>query len=452
MTGPGAGDIAHVYLLDLGPDLSHEDVDYVTYDDATQQLLVAKGGHVFAYDVSKGPVGDTSLRWMYPLQCHLGLFRLLLLRMTGGQHAAAGGGGGGAAAAGGSASCGTAAVSGQPPAGSAAQPGNAGAGMCFVHSIHKGRGDILTFFFTDAPDTDLVIVTSRAAELTQFAARLELYRFYTDTIMLQHVYQLCSPQHMQPVRVVHAATAREIDSCLMVLSIVGNSGTGHLGDVYEASDLAHSPSWQFFTPGLVLDTSSCSMGRLQLDLRAVADSAADWPTLTGFLLRRRGLPPAAPLAADPRKLLMQCDVRCYFWYDFGEFSSNSDVTYDYTSKEWGHEGHGVVSINSSINSVFGLGVWQCSAVVLLSMCHGAAWLRLLAAAEQRLRLPYIVLLGLPFAKRKQHTVSVLTPNELARDLFKWVHDEEVVDALYLQVMAAGGWRAALGRALWKSPV
>jgi hypothetical protein len=30
-------------------------------------------------------------------------------------------------------------------------------------------------------------------------------------------------------------------------------------------------------------------------------------------------------------------------------------------------------------------------------------------------------------------VSVLTPNELARDLFKWVHDEEVVDALYLQV-------------------
>jgi hypothetical protein len=72
MTGPGAGDIAHVYLLDLGPDLSHEDVDYVTYDDATQQLLVAKGGHVFAYDVSKGPVGDTSLRWMYPLQVRIG--------------------------------------------------------------------------------------------------------------------------------------------------------------------------------------------------------------------------------------------------------------------------------------------------------------------------------------------------------------------------------------------
>jgi hypothetical protein len=56
------------------------------------------------------------------------------------------------------------------PAGGAA--GGVGApGMCFVHSIHKGRGEILTFFFTDAPDTDLVIVTSRAVELTQFAAR-----------------------------------------------------------------------------------------------------------------------------------------------------------------------------------------------------------------------------------------------------------------------------------------
>lgn len=68
MTGPGAGDIAHVYLLELGPNIAHEDVEYITYDDATLQLLVVKGGHVFAYDVSKGPAGDSSLKWMYPLQ------------------------------------------------------------------------------------------------------------------------------------------------------------------------------------------------------------------------------------------------------------------------------------------------------------------------------------------------------------------------------------------------
>jgi hypothetical protein len=29
-------------------------------------------------------------------------------------------------------------------------------------------------------------------------------------------------------------------------------------------------------------------------------------------------------------------------------------------------------------------------------------------------------------------VNVITPNELSKDLFQWVHDEEVVDALYLQ--------------------
>lgn len=59
---------AHVYLLELGPELSHEDVDFLTYDDATQQLLVVKGSHVFSYDISSGPAGHSSLKWMYPLQ------------------------------------------------------------------------------------------------------------------------------------------------------------------------------------------------------------------------------------------------------------------------------------------------------------------------------------------------------------------------------------------------
>jgi hypothetical protein len=68
MANTGAGDIAHVYLLELGPNIQHEEVQFITYDDATQQLLVVKGGHVFAYDVSKGPAGDSSLKWMYPLQ------------------------------------------------------------------------------------------------------------------------------------------------------------------------------------------------------------------------------------------------------------------------------------------------------------------------------------------------------------------------------------------------
>jgi hypothetical protein len=39
-------------------------------------------------------------------------------------------------------------------------------------------------------------------------------------------------------------------------------------------------------------------------------------------------------------------------------------------------------------------------------------------------------------------VTVITPFELARDLFQWVHDEEVVDALYLQVGGAAAAAAA----------
>lgn len=43
---------------------------------------------------------------------------------------------------------------------------------------------------------------------------------------------------------------------------------------------------------------------LLLPLQAVADSAGDWPALVAFLQRRHALPPSAPLAAEPRLLLM----------------------------------------------------------------------------------------------------------------------------------------------------
>jgi hypothetical protein len=52
-----------VYLMDAGVDLSQEDLTHLAFDDATQQLLAVKGGHVFAYACEGG-----ALRWMYPLQ------------------------------------------------------------------------------------------------------------------------------------------------------------------------------------------------------------------------------------------------------------------------------------------------------------------------------------------------------------------------------------------------
>ena len=59
--------VAHVYLEDQGIDLQHETVEFAAYDDGTSQLLVVKGGHVFAYDVGSGDAPH-NLRWMYPLQ------------------------------------------------------------------------------------------------------------------------------------------------------------------------------------------------------------------------------------------------------------------------------------------------------------------------------------------------------------------------------------------------
>lgn len=44
--------------------------------------------------------------------------------------------------------------------------------------------------------------------------------------------------------------------------------------------------------------------------------------------------------------------------------------------------------------------------------------------------------GLPVPLLAVPAVTVITPNELARDLFQWVHDEEVVDALYLQAVVS----------------
>jgi len=55
--------LAHVYLTDAGVDLSNEDLSHLAFDDATQQLIAVKGGHVFAYAAEGG-----ALRWMYPLQ------------------------------------------------------------------------------------------------------------------------------------------------------------------------------------------------------------------------------------------------------------------------------------------------------------------------------------------------------------------------------------------------
>ncbi|WIA12365.1 hypothetical protein OEZ85_012414 [Tetradesmus obliquus] len=624
MASTGAGDIAHVYLLELGPDIGHEEVEFVTYDDATQQLLVVKGGHVFAYDVSKGPAGHSSLKWMYPLQEGPPVIALrpsLDNRLLAVQRSAA-----------------------------MLELVDLASGLCFVHSIHKGRGDILCFFFTDAPDTDMVIVTSRAVELNQFAAkrqglrcrervrcsnawalythetrmaligsatppqsalaawqfashgitqlplfelqgplpasaamrqflpptspyqqqplppaapsptpaagaglaagtvavaapqqqersaaaggsghahrnlspeciwllkmygrvylahadaaasRLELYRFYTDTIILQHVYELVSPKvqlsvvdntllvhHLDtsvvmlhdvalalpassqlanplPLRRLQllppelAAAALDADQGPVDAAAASSSSSSSLsragsrtllvpgsssvtaaaaaaaaaaageagGEVYEASEASHAASWRYFMPGMILDVASKAIGRLQLDLQAIADSAGDWPALVGFLQRRNALPPAAPLSAQPRQLLVGVARAA-----LTERLSLATVRliFDRLLQAYADAMARAAASSSSSSATGATTTTSAAAAAAPASAAPASATGSGAAAAAAAGLP-VPLLAVP-------AVTVITPNELARDLFQWVHDEEVVDALYLQAVTKG---------------
>lgn len=60
--------VAHVYAADVGVSLQNETVDAIHYDDATQVLMVVKGGVVFAYDLAMDAPGHhEQLIWTYPL-------------------------------------------------------------------------------------------------------------------------------------------------------------------------------------------------------------------------------------------------------------------------------------------------------------------------------------------------------------------------------------------------
>jgi hypothetical protein len=83
-------------------------------------------------------------------------------------------------------------------------------GLCFVHSIHKGRGDILAFFFTDAPDTDMVIVTSRAVELNQFAARCDAC--VRSVIIWMYGLRTCAIMALCNVWATSCSDTRQFDS------------------------------------------------------------------------------------------------------------------------------------------------------------------------------------------------------------------------------------------------
>jgi hypothetical protein len=465
--------VAHVYLVDQGLDLSNETLDYLSLDEPCSLLLALKGGHVFAYDITVP--GPHNLRWTYPLQDGPPLSCLRCCPSSAAGHQLL--------------------LMQRSPV--LLEAVDLQTGNIFVHASYKGRADILTYFFTDAPDTDLVMVTSQGLELCQFDARrqglrlrervavsqgvqwakyshetrmlllgggatggklkawqftagaiiklpsfevkpaplpsgapatlgadrfwllrlygrvycaylcreslqLQLHRFYTDQVLLQHSYELFSP-HVQlstvdNVLLVHHPDTQVVsllDACAptqlpianplppallpqhaknrsearpAVASAGGSSGSRSSGDVQR---------WRYQLPNVAIDLVHSSLHQLQLDLKAVAECCSDVPLLVGFLQRRRQCPVAA-LATPPKSLVL-------------------------------------AAVKMALQDRLPMATLRG----IFDLVNGgyADCLRAAAADTESAR---------------QLLPQVVSPGELAQGVFKWLHDEEVVDAPYLQ--------------------
>lgn len=387
--------VAHIYLVHQGINLSHETLQFLTYDDSSQLLMVVKGGHVFAYETH----GESAhnLRWMYPLQegppvqgmrCTTDMQILAVQRSA-----------------------------------VLIEFVNLETGNIFIHGTHRGKGHILGFFFAESPETDFVLVTNRGLELCQFNAkrtglhlretirvqphvhwhlythetrmallgggasgarmqgfqftvsgvihlpmfeirqpphllsspspavtqqqvklvklygrvyltyidrenmRLELYRFYTDTVVLQHTYELFAPQAEVSVVDNLVVTHQPTADVVMLFDVLAEgaqpianplpmavidrvpSRVPSAADADETSfkseevqtveaspfrasrvlveSVVHDDSWIYAMPNIVLDVRHKRLFKMHLGLQSLAESCSDKALLVGVLQRRR---------------------------------------------------------------------------------------------------------------------------------------------------------------------
>jgi len=148
------------------------------------------------------------------------------------------------------------------------------------------------------------------------AQALVLYRFYRDALLRQHTYPLPSSAIAMSV-IDNALVLHTLDSGVaLVLDIL--SASTHplasplpLGGVMVREPPAGSQAQPFYgddcaflAPDLLLQRGAGTLGRLKLDLRALAASCSDRPVLVGFLQRRRE--PLQPALSQPGRL----DARC----------------------------------------------------------------------------------------------------------------------------------------------
>mmetsp|Transcript_36491 Transcript_36491/g.81224 ORF Transcript_36491/g.81224 Transcript_36491/m.81224 type:complete len:809 (-) Transcript_36491:999-3425(-) len=532
--------LAHVYALDQGLNLQHETVELMTYDDATQLLMVIKGGVVFAYDLAlDSPGQQEQLLWTYSLgegprvqsmrcsldrrvlACQRGPALLELAELSTGNitvHSSdkplmgfffteqvdaeavlvtRGGlelctfagkrqglrcrdkvkvamswyvythetrccvvgtgpptspylqawqfvssglvalppfivGAGPAAAAAAALAAGPAALP-LPPAPMALPPG------LLAGPLPPSPGSAITASGVvgatgSAERVRLLRLYGRVycAFFNDSALKLELYRFYTDTVVLQHTYEMLSPA-MDLSVVDNVLVVHHLDSAMELLLDVADDSTSlivnplplglllppHLqqqGQQEQGSTRHHLPGtrhqagpsssgsirgipeedeegpaalrmvrsssslvmsgWHFCMPSTVLDRQNQVVYRLFLDLHAVSDSCSDPARLVAFLQRRRS-PPRPELAVAPKTLLME-------------------------------------AVRNALQERLPMPTLRRIFATI-----SRAWADVSAAAASGRASPAAA-------------AGVLPPLELSHDLFGWLHKEEVVDGPYLQ--------------------
>ncbi|GIL46595.1 hypothetical protein Vafri_3562 [Volvox africanus] len=558
----GDGALYHVAAIDQGLHLEPETLSYWGYDDGTNTLLVAKGGLVFAYDLSPGvvPGSPEQLRWTFPLADGPRV-RALRLSLDGGLLA----------------------IQRSPVM---LEFVELATGNVFVQGTDRGRSEVLCFFFTELDGADVVLVTPTGLELLEFVPRrqglrlrerirmpvewalythetrmvllgtvaggssyikafqfvssglvalppftagaaasalalmgpaaagaaalvagspaaaaavatppacvaadslrllkvygrvycahinrrslkLELYRFYTDTVVLQHTYELFSPHVdlavIDSVIVVHctdaiaaaplsgvailfdvvAPTLQPIANPLplrpmrhglplevgpMEAAISADGTEGPEGNVGGGGGMGLKRRFEYLAPNVVLDRGTQTAYRLALNLPAVVESCSDPAVLVGFLQRRRGpvvslpsplgwpgAPPQPPQEQQlqPKALLMAVvrntlqermpmpTVRAIFEDLCAGYAAALDRE---------------LAMLAAAAPLPPAGMGSQAAVA-----SGAA-----GGPSGALPAPP------PLPPTAVPMPQYVTADELAQELFRWLHDEEVVDAPYLQ--------------------
>ncbi|PRW59246.1 colon cancer-associated Mic1 [Chlorella sorokiniana] len=180
-----------------------------------------------------------------------------------------------------------------PPWGSPIRPGVAAAISTALDGFSAARDQPPRLV---GPDTCWVVVLYGrvfCCHHDRRAAVLRLYRLFRDATSLAHTFDVFA-QQLELSVVDNVLVVHHIDSAVcMLIDIMDGSGSP-LTAGGEAAAAAPAAAYALHFPWWLVDTAGGIVYRLQLDLRAIADSQSDFCRLLAFLQRRRA-------AAAPRR-------------------------------------------------------------------------------------------------------------------------------------------------------